>query len=124
MALVPPVFVFEGIDLFLFKTLEDAALKIESVDVADEVYEGFDSVGHRITLSARNEKKGSIVIIPGEVSAVVDADSPPDPARLTELIRAHLDALGYSYGTDESLDGLVRHCVTLYERQRDGSPSN
>lgn len=72
-----PVYCYSPDDLEVTLCVEDMELEIEPNDI-DEPYEIFDAIGK--VLRARLDNKGNVKI-------ELDADAPPNPQRLEEIIR-------------------------------------
>lgn len=82
--LTPPIIVDGDGDFAVHATIDDAISSVEAIDVADGLYEVFDSNGYRLQIAAHGER----------VSIQLDTASQPDPNGLARRARAHIELLG------------------------------
>lgn len=65
-----PLFIAEGLDVFLFSSIRDAERALEGIDVASGVYRGFDAEGQRLVIEASDVHEAALV----EIGTVKIAD--------------------------------------------------
>lgn len=56
MVILPPLFVFEQNSIDVFKNIQDLENKLEPVDVENNIYQAFDSLGNLLKLSVINKE--------------------------------------------------------------------
>ena len=89
-----PLFVAEGLDLSLFRSIPEAERGLEGVDVADGIYRGFDAEGRTLKLEARGVRKGHFTVEIGTVHISLAESRPAHAGELQQLLRDHLEAFG------------------------------
>lgn len=112
-----PIFVFEGNDLSLFADFHSLTTALEGIDVDDDVYQAYDSLGRKLALEARGVIRGRFVVDIGTVHTGAVSQLPSGPEFLNHL-RAYLQACGQNPLSGQSLDELVQACI------RSTRPSN
>lgn len=73
----PPIFIYENGDLEIYESIRDAEVDLESIDVRNNIYLGYDSRGRRLRIFAESS------------NAVVIMEAEQEPTHGDEL-RAHL----------------------------------
>ncbi len=63
-----PIFIIEGDDIAIYKTLNDARNNLEISDVSQGIYKGYDAEGYPIRISVEN--KGIILAHSGAASEI------------------------------------------------------
>jgi hypothetical protein len=91
---VPPVLIFEGLDLAFYGAVAKAQVELEAIDVRDGIYTGYDSEGRLLTL----ETQGEDVIISAAESESRHFEE------LKEKMLTYLWAIGDPAGTNPNLD--------------------
>ena len=114
----PPFFVFEGLDLSIYDSLNEIEANLEGVDVEDGVYEAFDSMGRVIDLKATAVERGKFTVDIGKTHVETVAATPTGAERLCRLFRKSLRAIGRSVLNEASLHDLVLKCETLHRHER------
>jgi hypothetical protein len=112
-----PLIIAEGLDVFLFESVESAELGLESTDVRSGIYKGFDAEGRALRIELGRA-------VPNETGGGVDAvrvrlaeSEPTHAAELRGLLRAFLDDVGLRLG-DVSVRIEATSEVTLEELVR------
>jgi hypothetical protein len=105
--LIPPLFVFEGDDLLVFTSDDEAVAAIEPVDARDAGYEAFDAEGAVIEVRGIGiQAAGRVVRTVSEGTTVLRPTGESDPARLRQKLVGHIEAVGTRrYGLTKA--GLV-----------------
>lgn len=98
-----PIFIVEGHDVAVFQTLEKAEGHIESIDVKNNIYDGYDSSGQRLKFDVH---KNNIVI-------GLDEEIPCDAKVLEKILRDYLKSIDASYCDDKihNLNDVIDECV-------------
>jgi hypothetical protein len=98
---VPPVFITDGGDVNVFMDIHDSETEMEAVDVQDQVYNGYDSLGRLLQLSTVGDS----------VRVSLAEDQPTHAGELADKLRAFLAAIHDSAANDVSYDlpRLVLH---------------
>lgn len=96
-----PLFVFEGDDLHVYPSVEDACGDLEAIDVRENVYEAFDSEGFEVELLT----SGWLV-----VGAKVRESREPVLDLVTQRVRAYARSLAARelVRADVETSGLAR----------------
>ncbi len=113
MEISPPFFVFEGLDLSIYDTLESIEENLEGVDVKDGIYQTFDSIGRVIHLKATGVKQGRFFIDIGKTHVDTIESKPTGASRLFGLLQDYLRKIGHVVPHDASLNDLVVTCVSV-----------
>jgi hypothetical protein len=114
--MIPPIIVDEYGDLAFFRSAADAERYLEPIDVKNEEYTAYDSVGRRLTLGvARKETRFFYGILKGAVEVVTVRDeSGVDAAEeLRQLLLEYLEGTGKSTKSLEgaALETLIEQAV-------------
>ena len=59
----PPIIINENGDLLFFETVQDAERYVEAIDVLNNEYVAYDSIGHLLELSVQLKKEYDVVAI-------------------------------------------------------------
>ena len=113
----PPIFVFEGLDLSIYDSIDSMRRGLEGVDVDDGIYEAFDSVGCLLRLSASGVERGTFVLAIGEIGKVAREQTPTAPVRFYTLLWDYLKAIGHTPPTGAPLSALVAASVAAQAKQ-------
>ncbi len=114
--ILPPIMVFDGLDLQLYDSLDNALREIEGVDVEDGCYECFDAAGRRVSLGAKGVRRGWIAAKVGEAVVTEVEETPSGGERLHSLLVEYLAAIGRSQPRSADLATLIAECVSVQER--------
>ena len=94
-----PIFVVEGKDIMVLKSITDLRRHIEIVDIENNVYTTFDARGRSLKLDV---EKGKIILVPCE-------STPMHAEQLETILSKYLRAIGDPEARDEcNLGKLVR----------------
>ena len=103
-----PIFCFEGNDLSLFSSIEEMVTKLEGIDVAEGVYEIFDSKAHEVHLSTAGVEKSAFFVSVGKV-AFQSIEPEPNQTKFNARASSFLAATGVESCTQED---LAATCIT------------
>jgi hypothetical protein len=117
-AISPPFFVFEGLDLSIYDSLNEIEANLEGVDVEGGLYEAFDSMGRVIGLKATGVKRGKFTVDIGKTHVETIAATSAGAERLSKLLHDHLLAFGRSVPNEANLHDLVLKCEALHRHER------
>ena len=107
MPIATPIILAQGLDVSLHESLEDAALQLEPVDVADGEVRAYDAEGRLLSIStdgvtvqlrpleATPGHRDELVTLLREFLEAVPVDLPPSD-RLEDLVQTSVDA-GFLY---------------------------
>lgn len=108
IALQSPILVIDGLDVSIYPSIDAAVADLEGIDVADGVYEVFDAAGRRITLRAKNVRRGRFSVNIGTVHFDHAEDVPTGGAALKSRLLQHLEVRGLGCSRDADLTTIVR----------------
>lgn len=114
----PPLLVFEGGDLSIFRSLAEVESALEGIDVEDGVYEAFDSAGRVVSLKASGVVRGQHVVDIGRTRVESVETLPTAGDRLKRLLHEHLGAIGRAMPIGTDLRDLVAACQSLHKHER------
>lgn len=104
----PPIVVAEGNDVSVFRSIGDAAMCLEAVDVDDGVYQAWDALGHKLVLST-DPPHGRTATRRVHVSIAVDAAD--SSSNLPNLLVALLRSAGIPANVKEDVAALINRFV-------------
>lgn len=78
MVIIPPLFVFEQNSIDIFHNVQDLENKLESVDVENNTYQAFDSLGNLLELSVVNKEISFLWKFKYSIKAVKVSNSYPN----------------------------------------------
>lgn len=116
LAIHPPIFVIEGLDVLCFRTVESAQSYLEPQDVATDDYVAYDSHGNLLILgTARREVARKLLWFSRKVMreiVTVESHQPPvnKASDLAEALRKYLAQFGKdaNWLTTANLPELVK----------------
>jgi hypothetical protein len=94
--LQPPIFVLEGTNVSVHRSLAAALVSLEGIDVAEDIYKMFDSAGWRIVLRAEGVRRGLFMVNVGTVHVERIKRSPTDVDELRDALATYLAKNGQS----------------------------
>ena len=111
----PPILAFEGEEVHVFRSVDNAATYFEPIDVENDEYAVFDSIGRRIQLGIEQVPDSAIFgLLRYNRDQIVlkSVDANPSPDELAARIRASLAAAGRQLPAEsEPLSSLVEKLV-------------
>ena len=90
----PPVFVIDGLDVGVFKSVEDAVLQLEPIDVNRGEYSAYDAEGRLLRLAVDGAK----------ITAHLAETEPSHVDELSAALRGFLKAMGIMTVDDPECD--------------------
>lgn len=98
-----PIFIVEGFDVSIHKTLKDAVSQLEVIDVKDKIYDGYDACGRRLDID----------VIKGRIVISLMEEQPTRIITFEEILRNHLRSKAGSFDERRimNLNDLVAQCV-------------
>ena len=107
---IPPIFVIDGLDVGVFKSIEEAVLQLEPLDVDRGEYSAYDAQGRLLKL----------VVDGARVTAQLAESEASHARELSALLREFLEAMGELNETDPECD--LRYLVDASRRFIYSSP--
>ncbi len=103
-----PIFIIEGWDVNGYMRLEDATLEVETIDVNDGIFEGFDAGGRSLSIIANYAD---------EIKITLSEQVPTHQDELRKRLLHYLDHVGYEIQPSEreSLSLVVESYVRYIE---------
>ena len=105
-----PIFITEDYDLGIYASIEDAKIYLESIDVANGIYIGYDSLGNLLSLSVSDNEK-----LNDDDKIIITLSKPLKNCekKLEKIIRDFLDYMNNPVGKDlnYSLADLTQYCL-------------
>lgn len=116
--ITPPFFVFDGLDLSIYDSLDSIEVDLEGVDVEAGIYEAFDAIGRVVRLKATGVKRGKFIIDIGETHVDTVEPTPTGAERLFRLLFDHLREIGHAAPQGVDLADLVAECLSAHSQKR------
>ena len=103
MTIELPIFIVEGNDVGIYKTLEKAINHLEPIDVKNKIYDGYDASGRKLKIDVLNNR-----------IVVTLAEEKPTHAKVLEtILRNYLRSMDALSNDEKSSDlkALVNKCI-------------
>jgi|GEM_PF-3488376 len=111
----PPFFLFDGLDLTLFDSLDDLVISLEGIDVDSGAYQAFDAAGRVVRLGARGVTQTRFTVEIGEVVIESIEEVSHGLEQLRKLLKDHLIAMDQGIDREATLADLVSLCRSVHD---------
>ena len=103
-----PLFIIEGQDVSIYKSVKNAECALEAIDIHDGVYHGYDSDGVELIFSTTQSTRDTLFSKRLNVELVtIEASSKKDIDKLYNTLNNFLTEIGHSPVKDSDLKDLI-----------------